>query len=161
MRFWFFVMTFMSATALGNQLAEEHYKQIVQDFINGNIPEIERLAEVKWRTGRCVFQENPGDLNAAILQIDIENNGPYYGKNYTIRLHQFLTAPDTFDNYSADDFALAIYKVPENGTLYQRIGRTGYTVLISDYDKFMRSFEEILLLSIQNGMCYFFREVTE
>ena len=146
------MMTFISATVFGNQSSEEHYRQIEEDFAIGHIPEIELLAKTQWRVGRCVYKENPGKLYPAIFQIQSEANGPYYNTNYKIHLHYFLNRnPDYFDKYPSDALRRSVF-------LKSNDPSRGPTFAISDHRKVLRSFEEILLVSLQGAMCYFFVE---
>ena len=150
MKFWFFSLVLMSATVFGvhpHTSDGEHYQQILQDFANGAVPKIELLAEREWWSGRCVYQEKPGDLKAAILEIRTIDHGPYYGTKYEVFLHRDFAGslrPDFFDRYRDGELGNELIK------------RSRIVTPISEYQKSMRSFEEILLVSIKDGMCYFF-----
>ena len=165
MRYWFFVMTFMSATAFGNQSSEEHYQQIEQDFANGSVPTLEQLTAVPWRTGRCIFRENVGELRGAALSIFKQGHGPYYSSYYAYFLmvrKNFL--PNIYDSVSSDQLLAAAINTNEPAMFV-----TENSIIIgnANINLYLRFFNDILLLSDEEDsnkrvvMCYYFREVTE
>ena len=157
MKFWFTLLSLlmalylMTATAFGNQSSEERYQQIVEDFVNGSIPQIEFSFLRVFKIGRCVYQEKPNKLHSAFLEITKEENGPYYGAMYRVNLYlSHSRFADHFDNYGRSVFLNIISQNNQNNIIS--------THAIPDSHQSMRSFEELLLVSIEGGMCYFFKE---
>ena len=170
MRFWFFVMAFMSVTAFGNQLSwsEEHYRQIEEDFARGSVPTFEQLNSVSWRAGRCIYQHNASILHgSAIGSVFKRVHGPYYGDyaHYFYIVHNVHNF-NGFDALSAGDFQEIVEE--SNDYLVGVHPRPTSLKLetMDSYAIYLRFFGDTLLASIEKdskreGMCYYFREVTE
>ena len=170
MRFWFFVMTFMSVAVFGNQSDEEHYRQIVEDFSNGHVPTLEQLAEVPWRTGRCVLKENTSELAGTILGVVDINHGPYYSNRSSYIAYVGpggRTSFDVIDTVSVSEIREAMHQFIGANVILTRT-----SVLLSGRSAgnnlYLRFFNDTLLVSMGGeedskrvGMCYYFREVTE
>ena len=199
-------MSFVSATAFGNQSSEKHYlrivhnfaqasvsaseeryQQIVQDFAQASIPDLEILDDMRWRVGRCIYQEDVSKLYPAIFGILRENNGPYYDaahRAYLYRPVEINNYPaylrsSFFDTFTSDKFLNDVennsrhkgnnrYSYAEWGDVSATANSVEATIIRkrhADFKMSIRSFEEMLLISINSnegdpiGMCYFFIEI--
>ena len=144
------VGTSSSPSNRGPLSSEERYEQIVQDFAQGTVPDIELLTSSNWRAGRCVHRRDPARLYPAAFEMIVEHNGPYYGTVYKPRLYYSRNRnPNFFDGYSDASLDTMIH---EHGT-HMLISDT-----IWDYHQSVRfSDEGVLLVSLMgDGMCYFF-----
>ena len=158
----------MSATVFGNQSAEEHYRQIEEDFDQGSVPTLEQLTEVPWRTGRCVSKENVSKLVGAALSIFKEEHGPYYySNNYYAYFYRTSepALPDAVDVLSSYHLQTGL---TSEYLLNSVITETSIILESANAKLYLRFFNDTLLASAdgeedseRTAMCYFFREVTE
>ena len=166
MRLWFcylaLLMGLVPAMALG--MNDEAYGNIVRDFAGGSVPELETLAQVKWRIGRCVRPEDKGRLYSAALRVQKTENGPYYDDDFQIDLFfdNKNRMNNDFDNLSSQE----LDKEAET-SFWHKTRVTGSSIVVDRRNTdtlYIRSSGDIVLIALgsedePSGMCYFFRDV--